>query len=121
MSNVFIDVKFSCFVANYSVLHPTEIAPTTKILEIITNEYPEAELLLSGMNMIYYVNRNEYVEIVAHWCMASSKLPRDKNMKAFFEVLRWVDSFKKPVVISGLNTAYYKVTEPFDTGRRKFK
>ena len=111
--------KIIAFQKNYAIYHPNEIQPTSEILDYVFNN-DNLTVHLSPMNLIVYRPVATGYEIVAHWCVAHKDLPRDKNMQAFFEVLRLVKSLGE-VFISHLNNEYHKATIDCGNGIRRFK
>lgn len=108
------------FAKEYKRVFPNEIQPTPFLLSVL--ESSDYITLKSKYNLFYVVERSNMYLVVAHWCLANADYTRLENIKALKEVLKLIRGLSKPVVISNLNTAYYKVTKPTHLkGIREFK
>ena len=112
-------IKLRSFQTNYCLLHPSEIQPTDELLKYLFIK-DGINVLLSGFNLIIYIENKDNFEIVAHWCLAHKSLPREDNMRAFREVLKFARKQSKPVIITNLNEEYMKATKPYSSTYRMF-
>lgn len=94
------------FIRRYSECFPDEFLPTTDSIEML--RVIATYSIESKYNLLYVFGDGT---VLMHWCLANKDAPREFNMRAFFEVLRFLKRKKMVASFEVLNDEYVGAIE----------